>query len=66
MPHGSIGRREVKESAADDRSKLQLNAKLVKSNPKRWNGAAIERRALELIDAVRIIWSGALTQRGSS
>lgn len=47
-----------KRGALDEHSRLQLNARLVKSYPKKWDEAAIDARARTLFDAALAIWPG--------
>jgi hypothetical protein len=53
-PEGKQGKR----TTLDDHSKLQLNARLVKTHRQKWDEAAIDARAAKLFEAALKIWPG--------
>jgi len=45
-----------KRFALDQHSRLELNARLVRDHPDRWDEACMKRRAAELFDVARAVW----------
>jgi|SRR5262245_13292271 len=54
-----------KRRALEEHSKLQLNARVVKAYPERWNETCMDARALELFNVALQIWPGPPPGSGS-
>jgi Protein of unknown function (DUF1524) len=54
-----------KRRALEEHSKLQLNARLVKTYPERWNETCMDARALELFKVALQVWPGPPPGSGS-